>query len=88
MAAAAGQPRVRRAARIGDGRNLADGYFLRGTPGHFIDFDLMLAGSAVPEMSRWFDVYWNSAAVYPVQAIVCAATRLAPTTPRTRSSTA
>ena len=87
MAAAAGQLRVRRAARIGDGRNLADGYFLRGTPGHFIDFDLMLAGSAVPEMSRWFAMYWNSAAVYPVQAIVCAATYLAPTTPRARSST-
>ena len=47
----------------------------------------MLAGSAVPEMSRWFDMYWNSTAVYPVQAIVCAATHPAPTTPRARSST-
>ena len=47
----------------------------------------MLAGSAVPEMNRWFGMLRNSAAVYPVQAMVCAATRLAPTTPRTRSST-
>ena len=52
------------------GRNLADEYFLRGTRGNFIDFDLLLTGSAVPEMSHWFDAYWNSTAVYPVQAIV------------------
>jgi cardiolipin synthase C len=51
------------------GRNLADEYFLRGTLGNFIDFDLMLTGSAVPELSHWFDLYWNGTAVYPVQAI-------------------
>ena len=52
------------------GRNLADEYFLRGTQNNFIDFDVMLTGSAVAELSGWFDLYWNSTAVYPVQAIV------------------
>ncbi len=52
------------------GRNLADEYFLRGTQNNFIDFDVLLAGSAVPELSGWFDLYWNSTAVYPVEAIV------------------
>ena len=51
------------------GRNLADEYFLRGALGNFIDFDVMLTGSAVPELGGWFDLYWNSTAVYPVQDI-------------------
>ena len=52
------------------GRNLADDYFLRGTMSNFIDFDLMLAGSVVGELNDWFDLYWNSPQVYPVDAIV------------------
>ena len=55
------------------GRNLADEYFLRGAQTNFIDFDVLLTGNAVPELSGWFDLYWNSTAVYPVQAIVRAA---------------
>ncbi|MEP7102758.1 MAG: phospholipase D family protein, partial [Burkholderiales bacterium] len=55
------------------GRNLADEYFLRGAQNNFIDFDVMLTGSAVTELGGWFDLYWNSTAVYPVQAIVRAA---------------
>ena len=63
------------AMAIVGGRNLADEYFLRGTLGNFIDFDLMLTGSAVVELSQWFDLYWNSPPVYPVQAITRAAGR-------------
>jgi putative cardiolipin synthase len=51
------------------GRNLADEYFLRSTQSNFVDFDVMLAGSVVPELSQWFDLYWNSTAVYPVDDI-------------------
>ena len=57
------------------GRNLADEYFLRGAQDNFIDFDLLLAGAVVPELSGWFDLYWNSTQVYPVQAITRAAGR-------------
>jgi phosphatidylserine/phosphatidylglycerophosphate/cardiolipin synthase-like enzyme len=57
------------------GRNLADEYFLRGTQGNFIDFDLMLSGTIVPQLSSWFDLYWNSTQVYPVQAITRASGR-------------
>jgi putative cardiolipin synthase len=63
------------AMAIVGGRNLADEYFLRGRLGNFIDFDLLLTGSAVAELSQWFDLYWNSPPVYPVQAIARAAGR-------------
>ena len=59
------------------GRNLADEYFLRGKLGNFIDFDLLLSGSVVSELSGWFDLYWNSTQVYPVQAITLASGRAA-----------
>jgi cardiolipin synthase C len=55
------------------GRNIADEYFLRGTENNFIDFDTLLTGSVVPELSRWFDLYWNSTAVFPLQDIERAA---------------
>ena len=61
------------AMAIVGGRNLTDEYFLRGSQNNFIDFDVMLTGSAVPELNAWFDLYWNSTAVYPVQAIALAA---------------
>ena len=57
------------------GRNLADEYFFRGTQGNFIDFDLLLGGPIVPELSHWFDLYWNSTEAYPVQDITRASGR-------------
>ncbi|MDP9045009.1 MAG: phospholipase D family protein [Pseudomonadota bacterium] len=51
------------------GRNLADEYFLRGAHSNFIDFDVLLAGPVVTELSGWFDLYWNSFAVFPAEAI-------------------
>ncbi len=62
------------------GRNLADEYFFRGAEANFIDFDLLLAGSVVPELSGWFDLYWNSTPVYPAQDIARASGRT-PQTP-------
>ncbi|MEP6875443.1 MAG: phospholipase D family protein [Burkholderiales bacterium] len=58
------------------GRNLADEYFFRGAQANFIDFDLLLAGSVVPELSGWFDLYWNSTQVYPAQDIARASGRV------------
>jgi phosphatidylserine/phosphatidylglycerophosphate/cardiolipin synthase-like enzyme len=61
------------------GRNLADEYFLRGTQGNFIDFDLLTAGDVVHQLEGWFDVYWNSRYVFPVRDIVQASDHLLPT---------
>ncbi len=55
------------------GRNLADEYFLRGTQGNFIDFDVTLTGAVVPQLGHWFDLYWNGTQAYPVQAVARAA---------------
>jgi phosphatidylserine/phosphatidylglycerophosphate/cardiolipin synthase-like enzyme len=54
---------------VAGGRNLADEYFLRGRQTNFIDFDMLLTGAIVPELSHWFDLYWNSDQVYPALAI-------------------
>jgi cardiolipin synthase C len=63
------------AMAIVGGRNLADEYFFRGAAANFIDFDVMLVGTVVRDLGGWFDLYWNSTAVYPVQAIAQAAGR-------------
>lgn len=54
---------------IAGGRNIADEYFFRSMRGNFIDFDLLLAGEAVPELSYVFDYYWNSRRVYTLDAL-------------------
>ena len=51
------------------GRNLANEYFLRGTKGNFIDFDLLVAGAVLAALNGGFDAYWNSAQACPLQAI-------------------
>ncbi|MET0540630.1 MAG: phospholipase D family protein [Variovorax sp.] len=55
---------------IAGGRNIADEYFDRSSPAHFIDLDLLVAGPAVPELSGVFDAYWNSALAYPLQSLI------------------
>lgn len=52
------------------GRNLADEYFFRHAEANFIDFDMLMAGSVVPQLSHGFDLYWNSDAVYPLRQIL------------------
>ena len=56
------------AAVIG-GRNIADVYFLRGESDNFIDLDAFVVGKIVPPLAALFDRYWNSQAVYPLQAM-------------------
>jgi cardiolipin synthase C len=54
---------------IAGGRNIADEYFFRSPRGNFIDFDLLVAGDAVPELAATFDRYWNSRHVYTLDAL-------------------
>jgi len=53
---------------IAGGRNIADEYFFSSKEGNFIDFDLLIAGAAVPRMESIFDNYWNSPRVWPFLA--------------------
>jgi len=54
---------------IAGGRNIADEYFFNSEEGNFLDFDLLIAGDAVPRMAEIFDRYWNSRWAYPLQTI-------------------
>jgi putative cardiolipin synthase len=49
------------------GRNVGDDYFGLSTRRNFIDTDLLLSGTLVPELSTGFDRYWNSAWAVPVE---------------------
>jgi len=64
------------------GRNVANEYFLRGMTENFVDVDAFAVGWVVPPLQFHFDRYWNSAAVYPLEAI--AKTRLSPAELRAR----
>ena len=57
-------------ATIVGGRNIADEYFGAGTGLTFADLDVLAVGPAVPEVSKEFDVYWNSASAYPASDFV------------------
>jgi putative cardiolipin synthase len=61
-------------ATIVGGRNIADEYFGAGAGLTFADLDVLAAGPAVSEVSRQFDVYWNSGSAYPASAFVGPAT--------------
>jgi putative cardiolipin synthase len=54
---------------VAGGRNIADEYFFSSKGGNFIDFDLLIAGDAVPRMAAIFDIYWNSPRIYPLHAV-------------------
>jgi len=54
---------------VAGGRNIADEYFFSSKDGNFIDFDLLVAGDAVPRLARIFDRYWNSPRIYPLGEI-------------------
>jgi len=56
------------AIAIAGGRNMADGYFLRG-PDTFIDFDALAVGAVVPQLQAIFDSYWNSPHVYGIAQV-------------------
>lgn len=55
---------------ITGGRNVGDHYF--GLDPEFVqnDLDVLMAGPAVRDISDHFDLYWNSAEAYPVEAVL------------------
>jgi putative cardiolipin synthase len=55
---------------VAGGRNIADEYFFMSKEGNFVDFDLLVAGEAVPRLANIFDTYWNSPRVYPLHAVL------------------
>lgn len=58
------------AAAITGSRNLGDEYFGVNEGANFNDVDLLAVGPIVQELSSAFDVYWNSVAAVPVDAVV------------------
>jgi putative cardiolipin synthase len=55
------------------GRNVANEYFLRSASENFIDVDAFAVGFVVAPLQALFDRYWNSDAVFPLQAIAAPA---------------
>jgi cardiolipin synthase C len=52
-------------ASIVGGRNIGNEYLGGGSGVLFVDLDVLVAGAAVAEVSKEFDLYWNSASAYP-----------------------
>ncbi|WP_323845427.1 phospholipase D family protein [Microbulbifer magnicolonia] len=51
------------------GRNLSNKYFGIDKKVHFGDLELIAIGDVVPDISRQFDLYWNSPYSFPVQSV-------------------
>ena len=47
------------------GRNVADHYYGLDPHYNFIDFDVLVSGPVVQDVSAGFDEYWNSSSAYP-----------------------
>jgi putative cardiolipin synthase len=58
------------AVAVMGGRNLADAYFDAASESDFGDLDVLVAGPVVPEISRSFDLYWNSEWAVPIEAML------------------
>jgi putative cardiolipin synthase len=52
------------------GRNIANEYFGAGSGLVLADLDVIAVGAAVPEVSKEFDLYWNSPSAYPAASFV------------------
>jgi len=52
------------------GRNIGNEYFGAGTAVAYADLDVMAVGEAVREVSKEFDLYWNSPSAFPAAALV------------------
>ncbi len=52
------------------GRNIANEYFGAGSGIGFADIDVLVVGPAVRDISKEFDLYWNSASAYPAAGFV------------------
>jgi len=55
---------------ISGGRNIGDEYFSASEEMNFTDLDLAVAGPVVSDLSRTFDRYWNSEAVWPIATLL------------------
>jgi putative cardiolipin synthase len=51
------------------GRNIGDEYFAAREDVEMRDFDVIAVGPVVPQVSAAFDLYWNSAMAYPIEAL-------------------
>lgn len=51
------------------GRNIGDTYFGADPDNAFGDLDVVLVGASVAEVSKSFDLYWNSELSYPVELL-------------------
>ena len=56
-------------ASITGGRNVGDEYFDASKSITFRDIDILSVGPIVPDVSRSFDVFWNSEESYPLKAL-------------------
>ncbi len=52
------------------GRNIGNEYFGAGSGVGFADLDVVAVGAAVREVSKEFDLYWNSPSAYPAASFV------------------
>ena len=52
------------------GRNVGNEYFGAGTGVLFADLDVVATGAAVRDVSKEFDLYWNSSSAYPAALFV------------------
>jgi putative cardiolipin synthase len=52
------------------GRNIGDAYFAAGEAMEFGDYDLLVAGPMVRQLSGGFDAFWNSPLAIPLQNLV------------------
>lgn len=52
------------------GRNIGDIYFAFGDGTKYFDLDVIAAGQAATDVATSFDLYWNSASVYPASVIL------------------
>jgi putative cardiolipin synthase len=57
------------AAIIG-GRNIGDDYYIIDTDTLFLDYDALIIGKVVPEISKSFDIYWNSEQAIPAADVL------------------
>jgi phosphatidylserine/phosphatidylglycerophosphate/cardiolipin synthase-like enzyme len=57
-------------AAIVGGRNIGDKYFGADSRLDYNDLDVLAVGPAVREVSRAFDLYWNSASAYPAASVI------------------
>ncbi len=61
---------VDNAIAIVGGRNIGDNYFGVDAAANYRDLDLAMVGPVVQDVSKSFDVYWNSELAVPVAAVI------------------